>query len=192
MSGDLELLSMRPDTLYFGYGQLTQKQVKVKPVVKVTPKKQYQLSGEVRSTPKNMIDTLQFVYTKSQTFSDADKTFATNAEINQQDGLYYSRPDVELKVPVEEYTEAQQSVPVTVLDVPPGVNVKLFPARVKVSFLVGLSQFSEIRPDNFNFAVSYTDIEKGAQRLPVRKLSVPPFLYDVSVNPEEVEYLIEK
>jgi hypothetical protein len=57
---------------------------------------------------------------------------------------------------------------------------------------VGLSQFSEIRPDNFKLVVSYHDIEKGNQQLRIKKLSIPPFLYDIKISPEEIEYLIEK
>lgn len=200
MSSDLEILNMSPDTLYFGFGQMTQKQVRVKPAVQLNLKKQYQLSGEIKSTPTEVLvsgpgkilDTLQFVYTKKQVLDNVDKPVQIKAEIEPLKEMYYNLQSVDLNIPVEEYTEAQQSVQVTMPDVPPGVKVKLFPTRVKVSFLVGLSQFSEIRPDNFKFTVSYADIEKGAQRLPVKMLSVPPFLYDVKISPEEIEYLIEK
>ena len=200
MSSDLEILGMNPDTLVFGFGQMIQKQVRVKPQVELNLKKQYQLSGEIKSTPaevlvngpQSMLDTLRFVYTRKQVFENADKSIQVKAEIEPIKEMYYNRQSVKLNIPVEEYTEAQQSVPVTLQDAPPGIKVKLFPARVKVSFLVGLSQFSEIRPDNFKLVVSYSDIENGAQRLPIKKLSVPPFLYDLKISPEEIEYLIEK
>ena len=200
MSNDLEILSMNPDTLFFGFGQMVQKQVRIKPVVRVVPKKQYQVSGDIKSTPgevlvsgpKSMLDTLQFVCTKLQTFNDADKPIVTRAEIEPVKELYYNRQTVELNIPLEEYTEAQQAVPVAISDVPPGVKVKLFPPRVKVTFLVGLSQFSEIHPEDLKLAVSYINIEKGDQRLPVKIQAMPPFLYDIKISPDEIEYLIEK
>lgn len=200
MSSDLEILNMNPDTLYFGFGQMTQKQVRVKPIVQVNLKKQYQLSGEIKSTPtevlvsgpQKMLDTLQFVYTRKQVLDNINKPANIKADIEPLKEMYYNRQSVDLNVPVEEYTEAQLSVPVTLQDAPHDLKVKLFPARLKISFLVGLSQFSEIRPDNFKLVVSYSDIEKGAQRLPVKMLSIPPFLYDVKISPEEIEYLIEK
>lgn len=200
MSNDLEILSMNPDTLFFSFGQLSQKQVVVKPVAKVNLKKQYQVSGEIKanpgeitvSGPQQALDTLRFIYTKKQVFNAVDKPIQTRAEIEPVQGLFYNRQSVELEIPVEEYTEARQSVAVQLIDAPSDVKVKLFPARVKVSFLVGLSQFSEIHPEDFKLAVSYSEIEKGAQRLPVITQSTPPFLYDIKINPEEVEYLIEK
>lgn len=200
MSSDLEILNMNPDTLYFGFGQMTQKQVRVKPIVQVNLKKQYQLSGEIKSAPtdvlvsgpQKILDTLQFVYTRKQVLDNIDEPVKIKADIEPLKEMYYNRQTVDLSVPVEEYTEAQLSVPVTLQDAPSNLKVKLFPARLKISFLVGLSQFSEIRPDNFKLVVSYSDIEKGAQRLPVKMLSIPPFLYDVKISPEEIEYLIEK
>ena len=199
MSNDMEILSMSPDTLFFGFGELSQKRVKVKPVVKVNLKKQYQISGEVKTIPgeimvngpQAMLDTLQFVYTRMQEFNGIDKTIEGKAEIEPINEFFFDRHSVNLEVPVEEYTEAQQSVPVTLSDTPSGVKVKLFPARVRVSFLVGLSQFSEIHPEDFKLEVSYADIEKGAQRLTVKLASTPPFLYDVKITPEEIEYLLE-
>lgn len=200
MSNDLEILNMTPDTLFFSYGEMIQKQVKIKPLVKVDLKKQYQISGEIKanpreilvSGPRQMVDTLQFVPTVTRSFNAVDKTISEKAEIAPVSGLFFDHKSVTIEIPVDEYTEAQQSVPVTLTDAPKDLKVKLFPARIKISFLVGLSQFSEIHPENFELTVSYSEIEKGAQRLPVKIVSAPAFLYDVKINPEEIEYLIEK
>lgn len=200
MSSDMEILNMNPDTLFFGFGQMTQKTVRVKPVVQVNLKKQYQVSGDIKSTPtevlvsgpEKILDTLQFVYTRKQSFDNVDKPIQAKADIEPIKEMYYNRQSVDLTIPVEEYTEGQQSVAVSLQDAPSNINVKLFPAKVKISFLVGLSQFSEIRPDNFKLVVSYHDIEKGNQQLRIKKLSIPPFLYDIKISPEEIEYLIEK
>ncbi len=200
MSGDMEILNMNPDTLFFGFGRMTQKMVRVKPIVQVNLKKQFQISGDIKSNPsevlvsgpEKMLDTLQYVFTRKQTFENIDKSIQTKAEIEPIKEMYYNCQTVNVSVPIEEYTEGQQSVQVTLLDAPSGIKVKLFPGKVKISFLVGLSQFSEIRPDNFKLTVSYNDIEKGNPQLKVKKMSVPPFLYDIKISPEEIEYLIEK
>jgi hypothetical protein len=199
LSNDIEILSMTPDTLFFRFGKMTQKRVKIKPVVNVNLKKQFQISGEkstspntvVVSGPQSILDTLQFVYTNPSEFNDVDQSIKAKAEISPVKDLFFDPQWVELMIPVEEYTEAQQSVPVNITDVPANLKVKLFPAQVKVSFLVGLSRFSEIHSEDFKLAVSYTDIENGQQRLRIKSVSVPAFLYDVKITPEEIEYLIE-
>lgn len=199
LSNDLEVVSIIPDTLFFRFDQMSQKLVKVKPVVNVNLKKQFQVSGEISAEPSSVVvngpqsalDTLQFVYTRTREFNAVDESIRIKAEINPVKELFFEPKSVELVVPVEEYTEAQQSVQVSMPDSPANVKVKLFPARVKVTFLVGLSRFSEIHPEDFKLAVSYSDIEGGMQRLRIKTVSAPAFLYDVKITPEEIEYLIE-
>ena len=200
LSNDIEIVSMTPDTLFFRFDQMGQKRVKVKPVVKVDLKKQFQISGEISTEPNSIVvngpqstlDTLQFAYTKEQKFNAVHESIRGKAEIRPIKELFFDPQSVTLTIPIEEYTEAQQSVPVMLTDVPDNIKIKLFPARVKVSFLVGLSRFSEIHPEDFKLAVSYSDIEEGEQRLRIKTLSIPAFLYDVKIVPEDIEYLIEK
>lgn len=199
LSNDLEIISMTPDTLFFRFGEMSQKRVTVKPVVSVNLKKQFQISGEITTEPNTVVvngpqstlDTLQYVYTTTQDFNAVDKSIQAKAEINPVKELFFDPQSVKLVVPVEEYTEAQLSVPVMLSGAASNLKVKLFPARVKVSFLVGLSRFSEIHPEDFKLAVSYTDIEAGQQHLRIKIVSAPAFLYDVKITPEEIEYLIE-
>jgi YbbR domain-containing protein len=199
LSNDIEILSMTPDTLFFRFDQMSQKLVKVKPLVNVNLKKQFQISGKITTEPSTVVvngpqstlDTLQFVYTKAKEFNEIDQSIQVRAEINPTKELFFDPQSVELIVPVEEYTEAQQAVPVMLTNIPANVKVKLFPARVKVSFLVGLSRFSDIHPEDFKLAVSYSDIEGGQQRLRIQIVSTPAFLYDVKITPDEIEYLIE-
>lgn len=199
LSNDIEILSMSPDTLFFRFGKMTQKRVKIKPVVNINLKKQFQISGEkttspntvVVSGPQSILDTLQFVYTKPIELNAVDQPIKVKVEINPVKELFFDPPSVDLTIPVEEYTEGQQSVQVILTDAPTDLKVKLFPARVKVSFLVGLSRFSEIHPEDFNLDVNYAEIEKGQQRLRIKVVSAPAFLYDVKITPEEIEYLIE-
>jgi hypothetical protein len=82
-------------------------------------------------------------------------------------------------------------VPVLINNQPDNLNVKLFPPKVKVSFLVGLSRFSEIKPEDFKLAVSYNDIIEGKPRLKITVESTPSYIYALKVSPEELEYLIE-
>jgi len=199
LSNDLEILSMNPDTLYFRYDKLGQKRVKVKPVVEVNLKKQYQISGAIKTVPDSVLvngpqsrlDTLKFVFTEKQRFNLVDKPILGEAKLNPVKELYFERQSVQVNIPVDEYTEAQHSVSVVLVDKPSDVKVKLFPARVKISFQVGLNRFSEIHPDDFKLTVSYTDIHNGKQRLKITAESTPDYLYDLKITPEELEYLIE-
>jgi hypothetical protein len=199
MSNDIEILSMNPDTLFFKFDQMGQKRVKVKPVLKVSLRKQYQISGDTKSAPDSVtvngpqsaIDTLQFAYTETMRFNEVDQPIQSEAKIRTLKEIYFDPKTVDLSFPVEEYTEAHQLVPVTLNGTPDGQIIKLFPAKVKVTFQVGLSRFSEITPNDFILTVSYTDIQEGKQRLKIAVESAPAYIYSMKISPEELEYLIE-
>ncbi|HEX7585490.1 MAG TPA: hypothetical protein VF373_12435 [Prolixibacteraceae bacterium] len=199
LSNEVKILSMNPDTLFFKFSKMGQKRVKVKPVVQVKLKKQYQISGNIETIPDSItvngpqsaLDTLHFACTKVLRFNAVNQTIQSEAMVSPLKELFFEPHTVKLDIPVEEYTEAEQSVPVVLINQPANANVKLFPSKVKISFQVGLSRFSEIHPEDFKLTVSYKDIIDGKQRLKIKAESIPAFLYELKITPEEIEYLIE-
>lgn len=200
VSNELQIIEIQPDTLYFEFDRLVKRKVKVKPAVSYSFKKQFYPSGLVSSEPdsvlvagpESILDTLRFVETSVQSFTELDKTVQQAFNLKEYTKLDFQPKRVTVTIPVEEFTQKQLMVPVRVSDVPPGVAVKLFPERVKLSFLVGLSHFNQISEGQFVLTVPYADIEAKKPMLPVSVLSQPQHILSVSVSPEQVEYLIEK
>ena len=198
-SSEMDILSMSPDTLFFKFGKMGQKLLKVKPMVQVNLEKQYQISGDIKTIPDSVLvrgpqavlDTLFFVMTDSQKFSSVDQTVVAEVSLPKIKEVFFDIQTVEINIPVEEYTEAQISVPVVIKDQSSNVKIKLFPERVKVTFQVGLSRFQEIHPEDLKLSVAFSDISEGKQRLKVNTESIPEYLYDLKIMPEEIEYLIQ-
>ena len=199
LSNEIEILNISPDTLHFIFGKMGHKKVKVNPMVVVNLKKQFQISGEIQISPDSVdvngpqaiLDTLNFVLTKIQKFNSVERMVNTEVLLQKIKETYFEPQKVTVKIPVEEYTEAQLSIPVLLKDQPTEMNIKLFPSKVKVAFQVGLSRFQEIKPEDFKFSVSYSDIAEGKQRLKIISESTPDYLYELKITPEEIEYLIE-
>ncbi len=199
ISNDLKIISINPDTLIFKFDKMGKKRVKVKPNFRLNLKKQYQVSGDITTIPESVIvngpqtllDTLHWVSTEKEIFDQVEENIHVEVPLNQVKELFFEPKSVILNIPVEEYTEAEQTVPVTMVGQPEGMTIKLFPSKVKVKFLVGLSRFSEIHPEDFRLNVSYNDILEGKLRLKVKAISEPPHLYDLKIAPEDIEYLIE-
>lgn len=200
VSNELQITEIQPDTLYFEFDRLVKRKVKVQPDLSYTLKKQIYLSNFITSEPdsvlvagpESILDTLKFVKTRFQSFSELDRTVQQEINMAENDKLEFQPNRVKVTIPLEEFTQKQLMVPIRVSDVPPGMTVKLFPERVKMSFLVGLSHFNEITEEQFVLTVPYTDIENKKQMLDVTVLSQPQHILSVSVSPEQVEYLIEK
>ncbi|HCY42176.1 MAG TPA: hypothetical protein DHV48_12615 [Prolixibacteraceae bacterium] len=199
LSNELEILNMTPDTLFFKFDQTGQKRVKVKPIVSVNLKKQFQISGEITASPdsvqvngpQSVLDTLHFILTESQKFNAVDQSVQTEASLQNIKETFFEPLEVAINIPVEEYTEAQLSIPVMLNDSPSDMTIKLFPSKVKVTFQVGLSRFQNMQPEDFKLSVSFSEIKEGKQRLKISQESTPAYLYDIKITPEEIEYLIE-
>lgn len=196
---EMEILKMKPDTLTFKFDKMGQKWIKVKPMVTVNLEKQYQISGEITTTPdsilangpQSVLDTLNEITTNLKRFNSVAEPVKENVSLPKINEVFLDTSNVTVNIPVEEYTEEQLSIPVKLKDQPTDVVVKLFPEKVKLTFQVGLSRFHDINPEDFKLFVSYNDIKEGKQRLKVNVELFPSYLYDLKVTPEEIEYLIQ-
>lgn len=199
LSNDMEILSMNPDTLFFRFDATGQKRVVVKPVVKIGLKKQFRISGNITTKPDSvtvngpqiLLDTLKSIRTRVLKVNDAERPIHVRMDLRTEKNIYPQTKAVWLDVPVEEYTEAEKTLPVTIADKPDDVQVKLFPSHVKVTFQVSLSSFSGIHPEDFKLVVNYEDILKGKQKLRVTAKVTPAYIYELKITPEDLEYLIE-
>jgi hypothetical protein len=199
LSNDLEILSIQPDTLFFRFDATGHKRVRVKPVLKIGLKKQFRISGDIITHPDSvtvngpeiLLDTLKNIPTEPITVAGVEDALHLKMRLVPAKNIYPETKTVWVNVPVEEYTEAEKTVPVTVANLPGDVRVRLFPSRVKIMFQVSLSRFPGIRPDDFQLTVSYDDILKGKQKLKVAVTTAPAFLYEMKITPEDLEYLIE-
>lgn len=200
LSNELNVLSITPDTLHFNFDHIVQKNVKVYPHVQIELKKQYQLSGPIRTKPdsitvygpKSILDTLKQVSTEYQYFKSVSEAIQRNISLVEYDNIKFENQRIVLSIPIEEYTESQLLIPVSIINKPDSINLKLFPNRVKVTYLVGLSRYSEILPGDFKLSVTWNEINPEDSRLKIEILALPPFVKSVKIIPEEVEYLIEK
>ncbi len=200
VSNELQIIEIQPDSLYFEFDRIVKRKVKVKPNITYELKKQYYVSGEITTDPdsvvvagaQSLLDTLQYVYTKFQHYTDLDKNIQRNVQLEVYVNSSITPKRVILKIPLEEFTEKQLIVPVRIVDVPDSLLIKPFPDKVKVSFMVGLSHFSEITAKDFRFTVSYSDIAEKKEMLPISLEANAQNIRSVSFVPEQVEYLIEK
>ena len=200
LSNELRISRIWPDTLYFEFDQIVEKRVKVNPKLKIDFKKQYYQNGEIRtrpdsvlvSGPKSILDTLQYVQTKFQIHKKVDRTIQRNVSLEDSELFDYHPKRVALNIPVEEFTEKQLEIPIAVNGLPENLKINLFPAKIKLTFMAGLSMFSEITADDFEVSVSYQDILRNKDRLSLSLTRQPANLQSLSISANEVEYLIEK
>ena len=90
-------------------------------------------------------------------------------------------------------TEKEVIVPITLENVPKGINVKTFPAEVKIRFSVSLSHYNSVTEETFKVIFNYDDL--NLQNNPTTNALqldyTSGYIFNIRLNPSEVEYVIE-
>jgi hypothetical protein len=200
LGDEIEVVMVSPDTLKFKFDQMVSRSIRVKPDVKITLKQQYLISGSIQTKPEyvkvfgplTILDTLRFVQTQPRQYEMASSQINEKIAIQPIGRLRFEPSEVEMTIPVEEFTESHLTVPVYLKDCPDSLLVKLFPGAVDLTFTVGLSHFSEVGPQDFKLVVDCNEIKEHKTRLRVSVESAPTLVGSLKISPEELEYLIEK
>lgn len=201
LGSNMELLDIIPDTLFFEFTDRTSKNLPVDPNIKYNFGKQMMLKSHVSidpdsievSGPRSVLDTMKAVKTKFREFSDLTSTIETTVDLRKvHEQLEYSSNQVNLRIPVEQYTEGALKKDIAVRNSPDSVVVRTFPSAVNITYLVGLSNYEEVIPELFKVYVDYQDIRKNMEQLEVFVEQAPDYLKSYSYTPQKVDYIIEK
>lgn len=198
-----EVVSFNPDTLYFDFLNRTVKRVPVKLVTDIKYQKQFAQSNTsiikpayvTLDGPSNRIDKITEWGTDSLSADKVNETIRTKVDLqppNEGNITVYPKA-VDVIIPVDEYTEKTLQIPVKLLNNNNYYNVKVFPEKVKVTFLTSLKRYTET-DENFFEADADLDLWKnqGYSTLPVKLIRVPPFCRIISVDPPNVDFIVKK
>jgi len=201
MVQDMEILSIIPDTLVFQFAELVNKWIPVQPDIRIDFQKQYMQVGPVDldpdsvnvSGPSVVLDTLEYIATEPATYSGINASVDESLSLVHPENLKLEVTRVDIRIPVEKFTEASFRLPIVVVNVPDSLNLKPFPGSVEITYQVGLSHYENINQHMFRAEVDYLSIENNiGNKLQVNLVKVPEFVKAVRYYPQNVEYILEK
>jgi len=101
-------------------------------------------------------------------------------------------PDsVDVVIPVEPLVAKKSYLPVTVTNIPTGMNVVVFPSKVAVSYLVPISQYEKAASEPFEVIADCQQLG-NSDKLPLTFGRIPHnFRNPRFVGIDSVEYIIE-
>lgn len=198
-----DVVSFNPDTLYFDFLNRSVKRVPIKLVSDIKYQKQFaQLNNAIIKPayvtldgPSNRIDKITEWQTDSLTAVNVNETIRTKINLqppNEGNITVYPKA-VDVIVPIDEYTEKTLEIPVKLINNTDYYNVKVFPQKVKVTFLTSLKRYTEI-DENFFEADADLNLWKnqGYTTLPVKLIRVPPFCRVISIDPPNIDFIVKK
>jgi hypothetical protein len=200
LSMDVELLEITPGVLTLTFDSLDIKRVPVASNVEIGFKPRYGLASPVSFEPSHVTVTgphelilqIDSVHTVPGIFKNVGASFRQKIALIIPRQLYIEPDRVILRADIDEFTERTIIIPVWINNQPDSSKVRLFPKEVEVRFIIGLSSYTQIKPEDFSLFVSWEDIELNKAQLQVKVKNQPSAVNNIKIIPENVEYLIEK
>lgn len=142
------------------------------------------------SGPQSIVDTMRFWYTERKDFTGLNTTVEEWLKLeNSPDPKIDIHPGkCKITIPVEPYTEKKLSIPVHVSG-SRDKNISVVPARVTVSFLVGLSKYDSIDSTYFHAAIYFDKDEKTERNFPVSIIKKPKDVKILFIQPSYVDII---
>ncbi len=189
-SSTQKIVYIQPDTLYFDFSSRAIKKVPVELVGDLQFQKQYGISDSVTIRPAYVTIT-------------GPKENVKNVSGNISKRIPFKRPSManiniypsyaEVSVPVDEFTEKTVEVSIKVANNRNYRDINLLPEKVKITFMTALSNYSKIDRDYFEATVDLDNwTERSYKQLPVILTRFPGFCKLVKIEPQAVDFIIQK
>lgn len=175
--------------------QLDSVKVKVIPDLDLTYEKQFNRHGKIQITPdsvtvygpKNKIKTIDNIHTEHLSLKNVNSNIDKNLSLQLEDMIKADCKEVNVKMNVEKYTEAIANVKINNNT---DKKLRLFPDKVKIKYIVYLSDYNIINENSFTVNIDANDITPENNSLPVYLVDYPNNTRIISIEPKEVEYII--
>jgi YbbR domain-containing protein len=190
--------SVKPERLEVVYCHGSAKKVAVRLDGNIVPAANYYLS-HVQITPekvtvyaaKQLLDSITYVTTEPLQMRNFTDSVSLTATLKTVKGARITPQTVKVELFPDILTEGTADVPITVVNLPEGVNVRTFPLRVKVKYSVGVSLFRSVNTSQFRVEMDYNEIRSGSDKCPLHLTKMPQGITKASLEFAEVDYLIE-
>lgn len=189
--------SIRPDSLKLIYTSIPGEKVPLEIDIDVNPNLQYIISGDIttnidsvmvyspegRSIPSKVV-------TEKVVRRNLKDTTTVEVKFKHVAGVRFIPDRVSVKIPVEPLIAKRQVVRIHPENLPNKRDVITFPSRVEVSYLVPMSRYND-EDDHIQAFVDFNDIATSRHKAAVHLSLLPPYISNVSIVPDSVEYVIE-
>jgi len=145
------------------------------------------------SGPKRIIDTIHQVTTENLELDGVNTDYKKILSIKIDSlppRIQVVPKEVEANILVSKFTEGSQEIPITLINVPDGREIKIFPKEVKVVYRVGLDKYNEINQRDFKVIADYNKLAEDSSFLILELIDMPTSIHDVRLQDKQVQFVI--
>lgn len=200
LSETATIISVKADHLDFFYNHGGKRKLPVVYDGRISTKANYYIARTSLSpdsvvvyAPEEVFDTLRVISTERTDFTDLAESSTKALRLQNVRGAKFAKSNVNLNVIIDQLTEMTISVPVKTKNVPEGISLKTFPARVDLRVAVGVKRSASLKPELFNVVADYNNLPNDAtEKMPLVIQTQPKGIVKATLKVDKVDYLIEK
>ncbi|MBQ6063592.1 MAG: YbbR-like domain-containing protein [Prevotella sp.] len=198
--GSSKVVSVKPDKMDFTFNYGLSKKVPVRLMGSIVPAKSYYLA-RTRFWPDSVLvyatqaklDSIKYVTTEDINIENFEDTVVRNVSLSKVDEVKIVPATVKIALYPDILTEGSIEVPITAINMPAGMVLRTFPSKVKVKFIVGVSMFKKIRPEQFLVVADYKELMKRpSDKCNIYLRTSPHGTAKAQLEIRQVDYLIER
>lgn len=202
ISNEIRIDSISPDTLFF---QNVNQIKSVKLPVEITAKYRIKDDEMLLNNKIHILENKDSVFvdgdsellkhyksvkTVSEDFGIVDGKSVYTLKLEKNPELHYSISNINIKFPVEKYSEIIDTIKIETLNFPKDKKIQIFPTSVIVKYKVPISLYKEINKNNFIATLDYNN-RKSSDRIFVNVLSKNKNIVIIDYYPISIKYLLE-
>ena len=193
------LLSIKPNTVEYYYSIGERRMLPVHLNLKVRTEREYVATDTLLTpdsvlafAPTHILKQLKEAETTTAIFNHIKDTVHSTIAFKPIKGVKFVPASVQVRIPVDLLTEKSVEVPIIGTGFPAGTQLRTFPSRIKVRFLVAFHQFKQVREQDFRIEVPYSEVAHSNQtKCRPRITMAPSNIFHLQMEPPTVEFLIE-
>ncbi len=204
LEADVEVLSIRPDTIHFRYSKLLTKKLPVR----LQLKKNFSAFTSLYAAPQLFPDSIEVIGSVQQLAEldsivteplylndDQDSVYEKiSLQLPAKKGLSYSHKQVGVGLRLVKLTEKSFEQDIEIRNAPDSVDAVVFPGTVSVQVQLALQDFGRLQSIDITPYVNIADIfeQPDETQLRVRLDELPGFVRAVILEPKRVEFILTK
>ncbi|MGB5428959.1 CdaR family protein, partial [Eudoraea sp.] len=203
LSGSITLLEVDRDTLFLDFYKVESKEVPISPNIRLNPAQNYLVEGKLKiepslisiSGPKKELDLINSASTSEVELNEITEDFSIVVDLVLPEELKnseLSEKKVRISGNVFRFSEKLIEIPVEVINLPEGTQIKTFPNTISVLCKARIDRLKDISPMDFKVVANFQEQRGENQNLQVSLIEKPKDVYSVQLMKNEVEFILKR
>lgn len=198
----LEIRNLKPDPFDVVLDPIVLKEVAVIPDVQIGFKNGFRALGKPEvnpksvtiSGPKGVLVDIDTIHTDLLTLKSVDMSInkTIGLQLPHKEIVAITPDEVSYTMAVAEFSESEFRLPVEVINVPPGVELKLVPSHLTITFDMAVADFKDVSVEKFRVVCDYSKRNREDNFIIPELVKQPEEAVNVAIHPKKIEYYVFK